>query len=74
MKHSPTVSAAALLSLALAPLLVLALGCGTGSRDSSPVVANVAGQKITQKEFEGLVRALAPKPSDADSLLTDPKM
>lgn len=74
MKHSPTASAAALLSIALAPLLLLALGCGTGSRDSSPVVANVAGQKITQKEFEGLVRALAPKPSDADSLLTDPKM
>ncbi len=74
MKHSPTASAASSLSIALAPLLVLALGCGTGSRDSSPVVANVAGQKITQKEFEGLVRALAPKPSDADSLLTDPKM
>lgn len=58
----------------LAPMLVLAFGCGTASRDSSPVVANVAGQKITQKEFEGIVRALAPKPSDADSLLTDPKL
>lgn len=63
-----------LLATAIAPVLALALGCGQGSRDSSPVVANVAGQKITQKEFEGIVRALAPKQSDADTLLTDPKM
>ncbi len=63
-----------LLATAIAPVLALALGCGMGSRDSSPVVANVAGQKITQKEFEGIVRALAPKQSDADTLLTDPKM
>lgn len=60
--------------MAMAPLLVLTLGCGLGSRDASPVVANVAGQKITQKEFEGIVRALAPKQSDADLLLKDPKM
>ena len=64
-----------LVPIAMAPIfLALILGCGTGSRDSSPVVANVAGQKITQKEFEGIVRALAPKQSDADTLLTDPKM
>ena len=63
-----------LLATAIAPVLALALGCGQGSRDSSPVVANVAGQKITQKEFEGIVRAMAPKQSDADTLLTDPKM
>jgi len=63
-----------LVSITLAPILALALGCGTGARDTSPVVANVAGQKITQKEFEAIVRALAPKPSDADSLLTDPKL
>ena len=64
-----------LFPIAIAPIfLALILGCGTGSRDSSPVVANVAGQKITQKEFEGIVRALAPKQSDADTLLTDPKM
>lgn len=74
MKHAPSPSPAISLSLAILPILALALGCGIGSHDSSPVVANVAGQKITQKEFEDIVRALAPKPSDADSLLTDPKL
>ncbi len=76
MKQPTSNSPSTTLSIAtaLAPVFVLALGCGTSSRDSSPVVANVAGQKITQKEFEGIVRALAPKPSDATSLLTDPKM
>jgi hypothetical protein len=64
-----------LISIAAVPgFFALALGCGTGSRDSSLVLANVAGQKITQKEFEGIVRALAPKPSDADALLKDPKL
>lgn len=74
MKQAASNTRTTLLSIAIAPILALALGCGTGSRDSSPVVANVAGQKITQKEFEGIVRALAPKQSDADTLLTDPKM
>ncbi len=74
MKQTPSNFPATLLPFAIAPVFLLALACGTGSRDSSPVVANVAGQKITQKEFEGIVRALAPKQSDADMLLTDPKL
>jgi len=74
MKQATSNTQTTLLSIALAPILAVALGCGTASRDSSPVVANVAGQKITQKEFEGIVRALAPKKSDADTLLSDPKL
>lgn len=74
MKQATSNIQTTLMFLAIAPILALALGCRTGSRDSSPVVANVAGQKITQKEFEGIVRAVAPKQSDADALLTDPKM
>ena len=74
MKQATSSTPATLISIAIAPILALALGCGTGSRDSSSVVANVAGQKITQKEFEEIVRAIAPKQSDADMLLTDPKM
>ena len=74
MKQAISNTKAIQMLLPIAPILVLILGCGKGPRDSSPVVANVAGQKITQNEFEGLVRALAPKKSDADSLLTDPKL
>lgn len=74
MKHQISTLSAIALSLVFAPILALGLSCRTGAGDSSPVVANVAGQKITQKEFEDIVRALAPKPSDAVSLLTDPKM
>jgi hypothetical protein len=53
-------------------LLILgALGCGKGSKDTGPVLASVGGEKITAGEFKELVDRIAPDAEAAKRLLED---
>lgn len=54
---------------ALLATLAVGLGCGKPSPDSSQVLANVGGQKITQKEFEDTVRSVVPDSAKAEEVL-----
>jgi hypothetical protein len=57
---------------ALAATLVLAGGCHRGGGDTSKVLANVGGQKISQTDFENLVKGMVPDPSKAKVLMESP--
>lgn len=57
---------------ALAAVLVLASGCQRGSSDASKVLANVGGQKVSQADFEAMVKAMVPDPSKAQALMQSP--
>lgn len=52
--------------------LFLSLACGTGKPDKSRVIANIGGQKLTEAEFQDVVRTLSQGSKDADAFLTDP--
>jgi hypothetical protein len=52
--------------------LVLALACKPGKQDTSRVIANVGGDKITEAEFQEVVKTLSQDPKEAQAFLTDP--
>ncbi len=52
--------------------LVLSLACKTSKPDTSRVIANVGGEKITEAEFREVVTTLSPDPKEAQTFLTDP--
>lgn len=58
--------------LGAAALLALTLGCGKGKPDASRVIANIGGEKLTEAEFQDVVRTLSPDTKEAQSFLTDP--
>ena len=53
-------------------LVIVALGCGKVSKDGSKVLANVGGEKITEKSFGDMVRLLAGDEARAKDLMTNP--
>lgn len=58
--------------VALPALLLLgALGCSRTSADTSKVLVNVGGEKITQQAFETTVKAMAPSAEEAQRFLTE---
>jgi hypothetical protein len=52
--------------------LFLSFACKTGKPDNSRVIANVGGDKITEAEFQDVVKALSPDPNEAQAFLSDP--
>lgn len=50
--------------------LVVALGCTKGSKDTSKVIASVAGEKITEKGFGETIKAMVPDEAKAKEVLT----
>jgi len=59
-------------ALLVGPALLLSLACKTGKPDTSRVIANVGGDKITEAEFRDVVTTLSPDPKEALTFLTDP--
>lgn len=57
---------------ALAAVLALGGGCHRSSSDVSKALANVGGQKITQADFETVVKAMIPDPQRAQAVLQSP--
>lgn len=61
------------MSKRILPVLALALallpGCNKAPKDTSKVLANVGGEKITQADLEVLVKAMIPDPSQAQKLM-----
>lgn len=55
-------------------LVVVALGCSKVSKDTTPVLANVGGEKITEKAFSDAVRTLVGDEAKAKELLTSPAL
>lgn len=52
--------------------LLLSLACKTGKPDASRVIANVGGEKITESEFQDVVKTISQDPKEATAFLTDP--
>ncbi|MBI1753158.1 MAG: hypothetical protein HY014_04655 [Acidobacteria bacterium] len=52
--------------------LLFSLACKTSKPDTSRVIANVGGEKITEAEFREVVTTLSPDPKEAQTFLTDP--
>jgi hypothetical protein len=52
--------------------LVFSLACKASKPDTSRVIANVGGDKITEAEFQDVVKTLSANPTEAQSFLTDP--
>ena len=55
-------------------LVVVALGCSKVSKDTSKVLANIGGEKITEKAFGEAVRAITGDEAKANDLLTNPAL
>ncbi len=53
-------------------VLLLSLACKTSKPDTSRVIANVGGDKITEAEFQDVVKTLSPDPKEAQTFLNDP--
>ncbi len=56
-------------SVLAAGALALALGCGSRAADTSRVLANVGGEKITEAEFREAVEQIVPK-EQVEAVLT----
>ncbi|MDR3683209.1 MAG: hypothetical protein P4L11_05720 [Geothrix sp.] len=52
--------------------LFLSLACNPGKPDASRVIANVGGDKVTEAEFQDVVKTLSQDPKEAQSFLSDP--
>jgi hypothetical protein len=59
-------------ALLVGAALVFSLACKTGKPDTSRVIANVGGDKVTEAEFQDVVKTLSPDPVEAQKFLTDP--
>lgn len=57
--------------VALSGLLVLALGCSKVPQDTSRVIVNVGGEKITEESFKAMVHAMANDKAKAEAFLTE---
>jgi hypothetical protein len=64
----PTAHAALIVGSAL----LFSLACNTSKPDTSRVIANVGGDKMTEAEFQDVVRSLSQDPKEAQSFLSDP--
>jgi hypothetical protein len=53
-------------------VLVFSMACKTSKPDTSRVIANVGGDKITEAEFQDVVKTLSPDPKEAQTFLNDP--
>ena len=60
------------LTFSMALVLPLALGCKKAPQDKSRVIATAGSDKITETEFQDLVRGLSPDKAQAESFLTNP--
>jgi len=59
-------------ALLVGPALLFSLACKTSKPDTSRVIANVGGDKITEAEFQDVVKTLSPDPKEAQTFLSDP--
>jgi hypothetical protein len=59
-------------TLILGSALVLTLACKTSKPDTSRVIANIGGEKITEAEFQETVKTLSQDAKEAEAFLKDP--
>ena len=59
-------------ALIVGSALAISMACKTTKPDTSRVIANVGGEKITEAEFQDVVKSLSPDPKEAQTFLTDP--
>ena len=59
-------------ALLAASALLFAFSCKSGKPDSSRVIANVGGEKITEAEFQDVVKTISPDAKEAATFLVDP--
>ena len=52
--------------------LLFSLACKSSKPDDSRVIANVGGDKITEAEFQDVVKTLSQDPKEAQTFLSDP--
>lgn len=59
-------------ALIVGSALALSLACKTSKPDTSRVIANVGGDKITETEFQDVVKTLSQNAKEAETFLADP--
>jgi hypothetical protein len=59
-------------ALLVGSVLVFSLACKTSKPDTSRVIANVGGDKLTEAEFQDVVKTLSQSPKEAEVFLSDP--